>query len=268
MHYENLELENIDGEIWKDIPNYEGYYQASSMGRIKSMSRDIYLSGGRQKATLHEMILIQHIDKKGYAVVGIKGDNDKQRTMKVHQLVAKAFIPNPENKPTVDHLNGVKDDNRLDNLRWATMKEQGQTTKLLGLVTKKMGKDHHQSKDVYEYDLQGNLLNIWGSIGEAARNSPVSRAHIAKICNGVFDFSKNRVFSFEPKSQDYFNREFRYRTLKDKEVIKKNLIGDEICRYRSAKDAARENDIPYISIYYNLTKRSKSSYGYIWEYAV
>ena len=87
-------MENI--EIWKDIENYEGLYQVSNLGRVRSLERDVYYQNG----TFHhlkEKILVPNLDSKGYPFVQLY-KNGKRKTIKTHRLVALAFIPNPENK--------------------------------------------------------------------------------------------------------------------------------------------------------------------------
>lgn len=104
-------------EIWKDIPNYEGYYQASTEGRIRSVDRiriDNYHLKGR--------VLKNNKLKDGYKQVLLMVDNKKDYE-KVHRLVAQTFIPNPDNKPQVNHKNGNKGDNRVENLEWVTRSE-------------------------------------------------------------------------------------------------------------------------------------------------
>ncbi len=110
-------------EKWKDIEGYEGKYQVSSLGRIKSLER--YIDRGIKGFAKQKEIILKLRLKKGYLEVGLRSKGDKnQKFLLVHRIVATAFILNPENKKTVNHKNLIKTDNRLINLEWNTQKEQ------------------------------------------------------------------------------------------------------------------------------------------------
>lgn len=119
--YKNLSLRDIEGEEWRPIPDFEGLYSVSNMGRIKSEYR-IVETNNRTPYVVNAKIKTQNKNKKGYLTVLLYKDN-KCYSKQVHRYVALAFIPNPDNKPQVDHINGNKEDNRATSLRWTTNDE-------------------------------------------------------------------------------------------------------------------------------------------------
>lgn len=111
-----------DIEIWKDIEGFEGMYQISNHGRVKSLERFVYCKSKTNPNRIKECIRKTGSDKDGYHIVSLK-KSQKTYIRKIHRLVATAFIPNPDHKEEVNHINGDKQDNRIDNLEWATTKE-------------------------------------------------------------------------------------------------------------------------------------------------
>ena len=121
--YKNLSLEDMPGEVWKDIPGWEGYYQISNLGRAKSCKRTTIPKHGRVHYVEER---IRRVSPSGptRAYLGFGSLREgKQGRIYIHKAVALAFIPNPEGKPCLDHINANTYDNRVENLRWVTQSE-------------------------------------------------------------------------------------------------------------------------------------------------
>lgn len=130
-------------EIFKDIENYEGYYQISNLSRIKSLRRLAKNHSGFSKV-LKERYLNPCISKTGYYVVDLKKDGVR-KTLKVHRLIATAFISKEEGKDFINHKNGIKTDNRIENLEWCTIAENNFHSRSTGLLNQE-GCDNVSSK--------------------------------------------------------------------------------------------------------------------------
>ena len=116
-----MENDDLAEEIWKDIPGFEGIYQASTFGKIKSLAKIVnHFKGGKRK--VKERIFKVYINVHGYQIVTFYKDG-KQFSKKVHRLIAKTFKDNPENKPYVNHIDGDKTNNYENNVEWSTAKE-------------------------------------------------------------------------------------------------------------------------------------------------
>lgn len=109
----NGKVRNLPSEVWKDIEDFEGMYQISNLGRVKSLN---------YRHTKRERILQQRLNRYGYCHVNLY-KNGKHYTFLVHRLVATAYIPNPNEKPQVNHLDECKTNNCVGNLEWMTHKE-------------------------------------------------------------------------------------------------------------------------------------------------
>lgn len=175
-------------EIWKDIDGYEGLYQVSNLGRVKSLERkDKY---GR---IFKEKVKELQIDKDGYFRTSLwKGKNGSLK--QVHRLVAIAFIPNLENKPIVNHIDGNKQNNNVENLEWCTNSENDLHAYKLGLRTVnktgtgKFGKLNGASKPVYMLDKNTEeIIKKFNSLADAARflgRNANNMSHIAQQVRG------------------------------------------------------------------------------------
>lgn len=169
-------------EIWKDIEGYEGLYQVSNLGRVKSLSREVVRPTLGKYTTL-EIIRKSHYDKDGYLTLSLS-KGSKYKLFKIHRLVATAFIPNPENKPQVNHINGIKTDNTLENLEWVTASENVRHAYESGLVVSLKGEKHNMCKLTSELvKLIRNDLMIMTQ-KKVAEKYGISQQHVSDINTG------------------------------------------------------------------------------------
>ena len=167
---------NMIIEEWRPIEETNGRFLVSSLGRVKSALR--IDSQGRRAG--NRIFCLNKRDKDGYVVAQLQY-NKKRRYVKVHREVAKAFIPNLEGKPQVDHINGIKDDNRVENLRWATPKENNnnpvsvernraaQTGKKKSRESSLKKRKAMLKKPVLQYSLDGTFLARYDAVVDAGR---------------------------------------------------------------------------------------------------
>lgn len=157
-NYTDYSLKNLPGEEWKDIKGYEGLYQVSNKGRIKALSKTTTIRSNNNlngsKITRDEKIHHCQLQKDGYIRTQLYKDN-KRSTVKVHRLVAEAFIPNPKNYPMVNHMDEVKSNNCVENLEWCTSSYNVQYSshkhykKIKCLTTGKVFNSRKEAKEFY-----------------------------------------------------------------------------------------------------------------------
>jgi hypothetical protein len=151
----------MQNEQWKDIPGYEGLYQVSNLGRVKSYYNN------------REKLLGEYHNQNGYRKVGLSM-NGKRKWVLVQTLVATSFLPNPNNLPEIDHINEIRNDNRAENLRWCT----------------RLFNAYRTRKPVVQVNEDGTT-KIWGSVTDAA-NAGYIHSQVSRCCNKTGKVKKHR----------------------------------------------------------------------------
>ena len=181
----------MEQEIWKDIEGYEGKYQVSNCGRVKSLGRYIEKKG-QSPAYLQERILSTRM-LNGYKMVHLCSNN-KEKTFSVHRLIAIAFIHNPNNFPHIDHINTIRTDNRVENLRWVN-----RSMNMMNEITHKKRSEYWKEKTkkgknilverkkrkVIALDENYNIVYKFNTITEAAKFINRSHANICVACKDI-----------------------------------------------------------------------------------
>lgn len=162
-------------EIWKDIGGYEGLYQVSNLGNIKSLKRN--LSNGSGRYFRAEIILSQTENNKGYKMVTMY-KNGKYKEFTVHRLVAKSFIPNVMCCDQVNHIDGNKENNCSFNLEWCT---NGYNQKHRIYV---LGQNVVTRKPVLQLSKNGDIIRRYNSEMEASKITGIIRNSISRTCMG------------------------------------------------------------------------------------
>lgn len=163
----------MENEIWKDILDYEGIYQISNYGRVYNIKSNRYL--------------VTYTDKDGYIRLTLF-KNKKSKNISVHRLIGINFIPNPENKPFINHKNGIKDDNKIENLEWVTAAENNlHKYKILGHkgtkpMLGKFSNNSPKSKKVNQYSISGEYIKSWDCIMDIQRELNINQAGISRVC--------------------------------------------------------------------------------------
>lgn len=165
-------------EIWKDIKGYEGLYQVSNTGKVRSLDRTV-IGKNNSKRLIYGKELSKTDNGRGYDKVALQNDGRNTRKIcKVHRLVAETFIPNPENKPEVNHINCNKKDNRVSNLEWSTSSENSKHAYDNNL------KNVSRSKRVARINDEGKILEIFNSAREASNSYNLTHDGVSAVCRG------------------------------------------------------------------------------------
>lgn len=178
----------IKSEIWMPIKGHENSYEISNNSVVRSLTRKVISKNGSFRLSKGQIIK-GNTGKLGYVIISIS-NKGKTNYKKLHRLVAEAFIPNPLNKPYINHKNGIKHDNRIENLEWCTPQENTVHAQKNNLIKNKarywkgkFGKLHHNSKTINQIEIKTNkVIRTFYSLGEIERELGLLHGNVGKAC--------------------------------------------------------------------------------------
>ena len=187
-----FDLKDLLNEKWKHIKDYELLYDVSNYGRVKSLEKKSIMNN----RTYPTKILKCHIGTKNYLDVDLC-NNGKSHRYRVHRLVAEAFIPNPENKPQVNHEDCNKWNNKVNNLTWNTNSENQQHAFRNGLNSRKKYGESPRAKKINQYDLNGNFIKTWDSVVRIKQERGYSDGFICECCKGKYKKAYGYIWKYK-----------------------------------------------------------------------
>ena len=257
----------MDNEIWKPVSGFEGYYEVSSLGRIRSVER--YVKQADHLRYVKPKIKQITIGRGGYPSVTLC-KNRRSRQYRIHRLVAEAFIPNPDNKPFVDHLNTDRTDFRIENLRWVDAGENARNPNTMAhcrenTYTKERTKKIHETtrargtsnapKTVYQYTKDGLFVKEYESLEEAGRQTSIYATSIRRALNDNSQSAGGYMWfsTKQESSPQYKRREHK----KYKRILYYDKYGELKGVFGSLQEAERETGINRNNIVRNALLNSK-----------
>lgn len=189
-----------NADKWRDIKGYEGLYQVSNHGKIKSLER--YKKNHSKLKKVNEKILKTATNRYGYCIV-VLSKNGISHTYTVHKLVMESFNRSPYENEVINHIDSNKTNNNIENLEYVTQKENIRKAWENGLcenVRKNAMNMVHKNaippRAVAQKDLNGNLIATYVSIREAERKTGITSGEIAQVCKGRYKKTHNFVFTY------------------------------------------------------------------------
>ena len=191
--------------MWKWIDGYQNMYQVSNFGRVRSVDRDVYCEVSPNKLQhIFGKILKQGLNKKGYPIVYLSKDG-KQKTIAVHRLVAKAFIDNPLSLPQVNHKDGCKTNNNVDNLEWCDNSYNQKHAHEIGLYPtyeETMGWGR-PARAVAMLDLNtGEVLKTFKTLASVKRETGINQFNVRSVCLGLRNHAGGYNWKFINEGDD------------------------------------------------------------------
>ena len=248
---------NLEGEEWRPVIGFEGLYEVSNKGRVKSLPRMVKRGSG--ESMTYERILVGGISH-GYRYCLLHKQDGSRKSLRVNRLVADAFIPNPNNLPLVNHKDENRLNNNVDNLEWCTPLYNTR----YGTALERASFNNGRNKRVCQYDMDGNLVSTYYNINEAVRRIGGHHATISQCCGHKKLSYKGYIWLYEDDEESLMQIVEKNRKSNNfHRICRINRITKECVGYGSISEAARLSDRTRWQIISRI-KHTELDKEYIW----
>ena len=259
----NKNSADLQGEVWKSVVGYEGIYEVSNMGRVKSIARICAHKHGqcRRKETLMKLTpcgkgVLRHSNK--YRQVRLT-KNGVSKLIPVHRLVAMAFLPNPHNLPQVNHKDENPSNNNVENLEWCDAKYN------CNYGTLPSYRSDFSSRAVMQFSLDGVFIAEYSSITKASKTLGLRGSIISEVCKGVKGSSGGFLWRYSnPTTEEVQSVETLIERKDKHKIVQLTLDGNFVALYDSVKSAALAMGCSLTCISYCVVGKTHTSRGFRW----
>lgn len=255
----------MENEIWKPVVGYEGLYEVSNIGRVKSLARICAHKHGQcwrkerlMKLMPYGKVVLRHSNKYLHAKLTKNGIS---KLIPVHRIVAMAFLPNPDNLPQVNHKDENPGNNKVENLEWCDAKYNCNYGSLPDYR-----RDYCTSRAVRQFSLDGVYLAEYSSITKASIALGIRGSVISEVCKGTKGSAGGFLWIYSrPKAKELQSIDYLLGKRDRHKIVQLSLNGEFIALYNSVKEAAYAMGISSTSISFCVVGRSHTSCGFRWS---
>ena len=246
----------MESEIWKDVQGFEGRYQVSNMGRVRSLDRTSIDKAGRIHYA-RGMLLKDSLNDRGYYRVSLSDGHRNYTHYEVHRLVALHFVPGYKKGLVVNHKNEIKTDNRAENLEWCTYQYNLNYSDVIAW----------KRKPVYQYNLYGDFIAKHKCCAEVEKTMDT---YIGAMVHVMYESKvgmwRGYLWSFEYRTKEQWISILKERKSSLHPIVQINDEGKEIARFNTAAEAAKAVGVSVTAICNCANGKTKHSAGYKWRY--
>lgn len=248
--------QDLKGELWKSIKDYEGLYEVSNFGRIRSVDRYVEQQGRMQ---LYKGCLMSPFyNNSGYVCIRLS-KNNKKHNFTLHRLVAIAFLPNPNNLPCINHIDESHDNNCIDNLEWCDQSYNQ------GYGSLPLRRKLAYGTRIAQYDLNGKYIRDFLSAREAEAEIGINHTQIVKCCKGLYHSAGGFIWREYDGDNQKIITPTRGRNSK-RRICQYDKDLNLIAIFNSTREAERLTGCHHNYISYCCSGKINEVNGYIWRY--